>query len=368
MVTDTLKRTPLYNWQKDLGARFVDFHGWDLPIQFSSILKEHRAVRSSCGLFDVSHMGQIFVSGPQALEFLQKIHSNDASKLEVGRAMYSHMLNVRGGVVDDVIFSRLEEDRWLVVVNAGTIGKDVAWMEKHAEGFDVRIDDRSEEMAMLALQGPKAEKIIATVVPDAVSLKRFGALSQKVYGQSIVVTRTGYTGEDGFEIVAPGEIAIRIWRTLDVNGRSDGLLPCGLGARDTLRLEAGYLLYGSDIDDDHTPLEAQYGWVVKFDKGDFIGKAALEAQRKEGLRRKLYAVRLTGGGVPRPGAKVLIEGRSVGTLASATFSPTLSTGIGVGYLDGSHWAAGTKVDIDIRGRSVRGEIVSAPFYRPEKKT
>ncbi len=367
MVTDTLKRSPLYNRQKDLGARFVDFHGWELPLQFSSILKEHQAVRTACGLFDVSHMGQVYVSGPQALEFLQKINSNDASKLKPGWAMYSHMLNERGGVVDDVIFSRLEEDRWLVVVNAETISKDVDWMEKHAEGFDVRIDDRSESAAMLALQGPKAEKVIATVCPEAVALKRFGALEQKIYGRFVVVTRTGYTGEDGFEIVAPGEIAVRIWRTLNVNGRSDGLLPCGLGARETLRLEAGYLLYGFDIDDDHTPLEAQYGWVVKFGKGDFIGKAALESQKKEGLRRRLYGVRLTGKGVPRPGAKVLIEGRSRGTLASATFSPTLSTGIGVGYLEGADWAAGTKVGVDIRGRVIPGEISPVPFYKPEKK-
>lgn len=366
MTTETLKRTPLYNHQQDLGGRFVDFHGWELPIQFSSIIREHEAVRQSCGLFDVSHMGQIDIKGPDALKLLQKIQSNDASKVAVGRAMYAHILNEKGGVVDDIIFSRLGEERFFVVVNAATAEKDFAWMTSHAKGLNVQVTDRSREYAMLALQGPSAVKIITTISPSAAELKRFGALEERIYGQHVIITRTGYTGEDGFEIVMPVEISVRVWRTLSVNGHSQGLLPCGLGARDTLRLEAGYLLYGTDIDDQHTPFEAGYGWVVKLKKGDFIGKAALERQKTEGLRRKLYGIRLTEKGVPRAGADVRVDGAKAGELASATFSPTLKTGIGVGYLDRADLAPGAIVEVSARGRGLAGEIVQMPFYKLDR--
>jgi aminomethyltransferase len=362
----SLRRTPLYQRQKELGGKFVDFHGWELPIQFSGIIAEHNAVRTACGLFDVSHMGQVELIGPDALELLQKIQSNDAGKIKVGRAMYAHILNERGGVVDDIIVSRLGEDRYMVVVNSATTDKDVAWINTHAQGLDVRVSDRSKEYAMMALQGPQAEKLIATILPQAAELKRFGALEANVYGQLLIFTRTGYTGEDGFEIMAPVEIAVRVWRTLNVNGRSYGLEPCGLGARDTLRLEAGYLLYGSDIDDEHTPLEANYGWVVKFQKGGFIGKAALEAQKRDGLKRRLYGVKLTERGVPRAGAEVRLEGKVLGKLLSATFSPTLKVGIGVGYLEAPDLQSGQAVTVEMRGRELAAQIADVPFYKPKR--
>lgn len=361
-----LRRTPLYNRQFELGGKFVDFHGWELPIQFSSIIQEHQAVRTACGLFDVSHMGQLEVTGKDALRLMQTIQSNDAAKLAEGRALYAHLLNERGGVVDDVIFSRLGPDRYFIVVNAATAEKDFAWISGHSKGLEVEVKDLSSDYAMLALQGPQAHKIIAEVCKDASALKRFGAIERMTYGQKVVYTRTGYTGEDGFEITAPAEIAIRIWRTLNVSGSSHGLLPCGLGARDTLRLEAGYLLYGTDIDDDHTPLEAGCGWVVKFDKADFIGKKALAEQKREGLKRKLYGVRLTEKGVPRAGASVLIADRAAGTLTSATYSPTLETGIGVGYLDRTDIDPGTPAAVEVRGRRFAAEIVPLPFYKRKR--
>lgn len=362
----TLKRTPFFQRHEELGAKLVDFHGWELPIQYTSIMAEHRAVRAACGLFDVSHMGQVEVRGKDSAAFLQEIQSNDAGKVQIGRAMYAHMLNERGGVVDDIIFSRLGEERWFIVVNAATREKDVAWLKAHAGGREVEIEDRSCEYAMLALQGPRAVELIGMVCPEAAQLKRFGVLEAEIYGRIMIFSRTGYTGEDGFEIIAPADIAVRIWRTLNVNGSSYGLVPCGLGARDTLRLEAGYLLYGSDIDEERTPLEAGYDWVVKFSKPGFIGKAALEAQKREGLKRRLLGVRLTDRGVPRAGAEVVSGGRVLGVLASATFSPTLEAGIGVGYLDRPELKSGDKVFVRMRGRDLAAEIASVPFYKPER--
>jgi aminomethyltransferase len=359
MTTEALKRTPLYTAQAETGAKFVDFHGWDLPVQFTSIMKEHAAVRSAAGLFDVSHMGQVFVEGPEALDFLQRVQCNDLSKLKPGRAMYTHILNERGGVVDDVIISRLAVERWFIVVNAGTREKDVAWLRQQAGALN--IIDRSDAYGMIALQGPRAEEIIKSIAPEASALKRFGAIELEIFGQPHIITRTGYTGEDGFEIVAPAEICSRIWRTLLSNGASLGLQPCGLGARDTLRLEAGYLLYGSDVDDERSPYAAGYGWVVKMAKGDFIGKAELQREQERGLSQRLRGVQLKDRGVPRPGAPVLIGGEKVGTLCSATYSPTLKTGIGMGYLP-EPLPAGD-VAIELHGRPVAAEIVKPPFYK-----
>ena len=364
--TAELRRTPLNAAQRALGARLVDFHGWELPIQFSSILKEHQAVRAHCGLFDVSHMGQVFVSGPQALEFLQRVNSNDVRKATPGKAVYSHLPNERGGIVDDVIVGCLAPERYLVVVNAATAEKDFAWFQKQAEEFDVRLENRSDEFAMVALQGPSAASVMRAFCAAAEGLPRFGVLETQLFGQPCVIQRTGYTGEDGFEVVAPAEIASRVWDDLLAKGNSYGILPCGLGARDTLRLEAGYLLYGQDIDDDHTPLEANYGWVVKFEKGDFIGKAALLKQKQAGLRRKLTGVCMVEKGIPRAGAPVFLHGDKLGELCSATFSPTLQKGIGVGYLSRSDLPIGEKIEIEIHGRRVAAEVSAVPFYRRQE--
>jgi aminomethyltransferase len=308
-------------------------------------------------------MGQVFVSGPQALAFLQKVNANDISKIGPGKAIYSHLPNEKGGVVDDVIVSCLAPDRYLVVVNAATADKDFAWFQKHSKGFDAALDNKSDHFGMIAVQGPKAAALIALLAPAAASLPRFGALELELYGQKCFITRTGYTGEDGVEFIVPNEIVVRVWEDLLAQGKSYGAAPCGLGARDVLRLEAGYLLYGQDLDDEISTYEANYGWVVKLDKGDFIGKPVLAQQKAEGVKRRLTGVKLLERGVPRAGAPVLIEGREAGKLCSATYSPSLQAGIGVGYLDRPDLAAGTKCAVTIHGRDVPAEIATVPFFR-----
>ena len=341
----------------------MDFHGWELPIQYESILKEHEAVRNRCGLFDVSHMGQVFVSGPDALAFLQKVNANDISRIGPGKAIYSHLPNAKGGVVDDVIVSCLAKGRYLVVVNAATVEKDFAWFSTHARNLDVSLENKSDYFGMVAVQGPRAAEVVAFIEAKAPALPRFGAMEFDLYGLPAFVTRTGYTGEDGFEFIVPNQIIVRVWEDLRAQGRSLGARPCGLGARDTLRLEAGYLLYGEDLDDEHSTFEANYGWVVKLDKGDFIGKDVLVRQKKDGIKRKLTGVRLLERGVPRSGAAVIVEGREAGKLCSATYSPTFAAGIGVGYLDRPGLAPGTKAAVVLHGREVPAEIVKVPFYR-----
>jgi aminomethyltransferase len=365
-ATTEVRRTSLNDQHRALGARLVDFHGWELPIQYESIIKEHEAVRRRAGLFDVSHMGQVWVRGKDALAFLQKVNANDIKRIGPGKAIYSHLPNERGGIVDDVIVSCLGPERYFVVVNASTREKDVAWLQKQAKGMDVQLDDQSDHYAMIALQGPLAAEIAGMLYPSVPQLPRFGALELSIFDQPSIVTRTGYTGEDGFEFIVPNEIACRLWDNLLLKGRALGLAPCGLGARDTLRLEAGLLLYGNDIDEDHSTYESDYGWVVKLDKGEFIGSDVLRKQKAAGLRRKLTGVKLLERGVPRPGAPVLVDGKVAGTLCSATFSPTLQTGIGMGYLDRADLAPGTKVEVEIHGRRVAAEVVKPPFYKKEK--
>jgi aminomethyltransferase len=358
-----IRRTALYESHKRLGGKIVDFHGWELPVQYESIMKEHDAVRNRCGLFDVSHMGQVFVSGPAALAFLQKVNANDIARIGPGKAIYSHLPNPTGGVVDDVIVSCLAPNRYLVVVNAATADKDFAWFQKHAKGMDVVLENKSDHYGMIAVQGPKAAEVLGLIAPGAMKLPRFGAMELVLYGQPSFITRTGYTGEDGAEFIVPNEIVVRVWEDLLAQGQSYGAAPCGLGARDVLRLEAGYLLYGQDVDDEHSTYEANYGWVVKLDKGEFIGKAALAKQKADGLKRKLTGVRLLERGVPRAGAPVLVDGREAGKFCSATFSPSLQAGIGVGYLDRPDLAPGTKCAVVLHGREIPAEIVKVPFFQ-----
>ncbi len=364
-TTTELRRTALYDAHKALGAKLVDFHGWELPIQYESILKEHAAVRNQCGLFDVSHMGQVWVYGPDALKFLQTINTNDIGKIGPGKAIYSHLPNEKGGVVDDVIVSNMGDNRYLVVVNAATIDKDFDYFQKHSTGLKVELDNMSDYYSMIAVQGPKAAQLVGLDYPDALKLPRFGAMMATVFDQKSAITRTGYTGEDGFEFIVPSEIISRLWDNLLLKGRSLGAVPCGLGARDTLRLEAGYLLYGQDIDDDHSSYEAGYGWVVKLDKGDFVGRAAFEKQKKDGLKRKLIGIKLSERGVPRPGTPVFVDGKQAGTLCSATFSPTLQAGIGQGYLDRPDLKPGAKLEVELHGRRAAAEVVKMPYYVSE---
>ena len=367
MSTSTVaRRTALYDSHKQLGGKIVDFHGWELPVQYESVMKEHEATRHRCGLFDVSHMGQVFATGPGALAFLQKVNANDIARIGPGKAIYSHLPNEKGGVVDDIIVSCLAKDRYLIVVNAATADKDFAWFQKHAKGFDVVLENKSDHFGMIAVQGPKAVEVVALLAPEAVALPRFGALELELYGQPAFITRTGYTGEDGFEFIVPNVIVVRVWEDLLAQGRSLGAVPCGLGARDVLRLEAGYLLYGQDLDDAISTYEANYGWVVKLDKGDFIGKPALVKQKAEGLTRRLTGLKLLERGVPRAGASVMIDGKEVGKLCSATFSPSLQAGIATGYLDQPDLVPGTRCSVVLHGRDIPAEIVKTPFYLSPK--
>ena len=361
--TTTARRTPLYETHKKYNGRIVDFHGWELPVQYEGILKEHLTVRSGVGLFDVSHMGQIWARGPQTLEFLQKTNTNDISRINPGQAIYSHLPNENGGIVDDLIISCFAQDKYFLVVNAATLENDFAWLTKQAKGFKVELKNVSDDYGMIAVQGPKALELVAKEWPAVAALPgRFTALELDVLGAPGIVTRTGYTGEEGCEFIVPAAITAQLWERLMSLGAPLGVKPCGLGCRDTLRLEAGYLLYGSDVDMEHSSYEAGYGWVVKLDKGDFIGKQHFAKQKAEGLKRKLFGIKLLERGVPRPGSAVFVDGKPAGTLSSATFSPTLNIGIGMGYLDRPDLKPGAKAAVEIHGRQVPAEVVRMPFY------
>jgi aminomethyltransferase len=362
MNTETLKRTALNQICRKYGGKMVDFHGWELPIQFEGIIKEHNAVRTSAGIFDVSHMGQIFVSGKDAANFLDYVNSNDVKKLKKNQGCYSHLPNGRKGIVDDVINFCLDENRYLVIVNATTTNKDYDWFRKNSKGFDVKIENKSDEYSMIALQGPKTIEIIRKIEPNILKFGRFYIVESQFLKERIFVSRTGYTGEDGFEITAPHKVIESIWEKLMELGKPYGLIPCGLGSRDSLRLESGYLLYGNDIDDEHTSYEANYGWVVKLYKEKFIGKEIYEKQKKEGLKIKLTGL-ITETGIPRENCRVFKDGRLIGTLQSATYSPTLKKGIGVGYFDIVNLKPNDILEVEIRDKMVKAYVSVVPFYK-----
>lgn len=358
-----LRKTVLNETARKAGGKMVDFHGWELPMEFSGILKEHEAVRKSAGIFDVSHMGQVFVTGPDAFKLLQYTNANDIKKATPGKGVYSHVTNEKAGLVDDIIAFCLSVDRYLVVVNAATADKDFTWFKKQAEKMSVTVDNKSDEYSILAVQGPNVPKMFETFAPEALPLQRFGIVEKDIHGKHCFISRTGYTGEDGFEITCPNEIAVELWNEMMELGKPYNIIPCGLGSRDTLRLESGYLLYGQDVDDEHTTYESGYGWVVSLDKGEFIGRSILADQKANGVKRKLTGIMLTGAGIPRSGCKIFMDGKEVGTLASATYSPTLKKGIGVGYIIPAGLKPGTPLDVEIRGRMVKAEVTRVPFYK-----
>jgi aminomethyltransferase len=362
-MTDGLKHTPLHDEHVALGGKMVPFAGFSMPVQYpTGITAEHRAVRETCGLFDVSHMGEFVVRGPEALDLVQRISVNDAARIEVGQAQYSAMCLEDGGVIDDLIVYRFP-DRYMLVVNAANLGKDWAWVERHAADFDVEIEDVSDETALLALQGPRARAVLgplASVDVDDVKYYRFA--EGEVAGVPAVISGTGYTGEDGFELYVPAERAASLWRALLEAGKKEGLIPAGLGARDSLRLEVGYALYGNDLDEEHTTLESGLGWVTKLDKGDFVGRDALAAQKEAGVERRLVGLRLTGRGFPRPGYHIVSDGSVVGSVTSGTVSPTLGYGIALGFVPTALSQPGTELQIDARGRLVDAVVQRPPFY------
>jgi len=354
--------TPLNAAHRELGARMVDFAGWDMPVQYSGGLAEHHAVRTAAGLFDVSHMGEIGFTGPGALETVNRLISNDLNRAADGQAVYAGLLTPEGTFVDDVVAYRFSPERILVCVNASNREKDFAWMREHARG--VTPVDESDDFAQLALQGPRAEGILQqlTAAPLA-QLPAFRFIEAEVEGVRCIVSRTGYTGEDGFELYLPPQHAEAIWRRLLEVGAPEGLIPCGLGARDTLRLEARFALYGNDIDDAHTALEAGLGWTVKFDKPAFIGREALAEQKAAGLTRKLIGFELTGTGIPRHGYPVLKDGERVGEVTSGTMGPTVKKPIGLAYVPTALSTEGSTFDVEIRGRAVPAVVVKTPFYK-----
>jgi aminomethyltransferase len=358
-----LERTPLHAEHVRLEAKMVPFAGFDMPVQYpSGITAEHRAVRERAGLFDVSHMGELEVRGPAALELVQRISINDASRLGAGQAQYSAMCAEDGGIVDDLLVYRYPE-HFMLVVNASNREKDLDWIREAASGLDVEVVDRSEEVALIAIQGPRAREIVRplTELPvDEIGYYRFRV--GEIAGVAATVSGTGYTGEDGFELYVAAGDAATLWGALLDAGEGRGLRPAGLGARDSLRLEMGYPLYGNDLDEAHTPLEAGLGWLTKLAKGEFIGREALVRQKAEGVTRRLVGLVLTERGFPRPGYAVLASGREVGVVTSGTVSPTLGEGIAMAYVPADLAAPDTEVQLDVRGRTAGALVVRPPFY------
>ncbi len=369
----TLQRTPLYDRHVALGARVIDFGGWALPVQYNSILEEHKAVRNAVGLFDVSHMGEVEFVGPGALSAVEHLVSNDVRNLAFGQARYTVVCYPDGGIVDDCIVYREREDRVLIVVNAANAAKDFAWFQEHTKGrSDCTVRDLSAEIALIAVQGPKAALLLAQLCPNDhfEDLKSFHFKAGSLGGAKIWAARTGYTGEDGYELFCAAAEAPQIWDALLKAGQPLGVKPCGLGARDTLRLEACLSLYGNDIDQTTSPYEAGLGWVVKLDH-DFVGRSALEAQRQKGLARKLAAFVMEGRGVARHGYAIyeaLEGGTPLGTVSSGSFGPTVNRNIGLGYLPLAWAEPGRRLYVDCRGKRIEAQVVKPPFYRRDKKT
>jgi aminomethyltransferase len=363
-MAEALKRTPIYDEHRAAGGKLIPFAGWEMPVQYETgIVREHQAVRDGAGLFDVSHMGELEIRGPGALDLVQYVTTNDASTLEVGQAQYSVLCTEAGTALDDCLVYRFA-DRFMIVTNASNHGQDRAWIERHAGGFDVEVVDRSDETGLLALQGPNAQAILGRLTDtdlDGIGYYRFA--EGDVAGHPTVISRTGYTGEDGFELYLPAAASADVWRRLMAAGSDEGLLPVGLGARDSLRLEMGYILYGNDLDERRTPLEAGLGWVVKLDKGEFLGRRALETQKQIGLRERLVGFSLRERGFPRHGYEVRAGGEAVGEVTSGLLSPSLDRGVGLAYVAVEAAKPGTAVDIMIRGKPVPAEVTRPPFYR-----
>lgn len=357
------KRTPLYDIHHALGARLIEFGGWDMPVQYSGILAEHHAVRTKAGLFDLSHMGEIEVSGPRALEVLQELVVTDVARIQLGQAQYSLMCYPDGGIVDDIIIYRVAEEHYFVCVNASNIAKDFEWMTQHNSAQATMID-RSDEYALIAVQGPIALGIVQRLTSlNLTGVKRYWFTTGDVAGVPALVARTGYTGEDGFELFVATEQAVSVWNACLDAGQPDGILPIGLGARDTLRLEAAYMLYGNDIDAQTTPLEAGLQRLLKFEKSSFIGRKALVQQQTAGIKKQFVGLRMDEPGIPRHGYLLWHDGQQVGIITSGTQSPSLGVGIALGYVPPACAAVGTRLAVEIRGRKARAHVVERPFYR-----
>jgi aminomethyltransferase len=354
------RKTPLYDEHVKLGGKMVEFAGFHMPVQYGGIVEEHRAVRDGVGVFDVSHMGEFTVSGDGALEYLNTVTTNDVAALEPYQVQYSAILNDAGGVIDDLVLYRRAAD-YLLVVNAANTARDFEWLSgKLTPGVELK--NISEAIGQIAVQGPRAESLVVPLAGDDVStLAYYQSMETQVSGVPCLVSRTGYTGEDGFEIYSDASRTAEIWRA--VVGGSPGPVPCGLGARDTLRLEMAFRLHGNDMDEATTPLEAGLGWIVKMDKGDFIGRGVLARQKEEGLERRLVGLKTQTRRFPRPGFKVWAGDEEIGTVTSGGFSPSLECGIALAYVARPFAKKSTDFSIDVRGDRVKGEYVKGPFYQ-----
>lgn len=366
-----LKRTPLNEVHRKLGGRMVEFGGWDMPVQYTAgTLTEHLRTRTRAGLFDVSHMGEVDVRGPEAIAFINKITSNDAAKLIDGQAQYSALTTPQGTVIDDLLVYRFAEDHLLLVVNAGTTEKDWEWIASQQTGEAVKLQNVSSEYCQLALQGPEALSILQQLTETPLAeIKYYHFVRGQIDGVDSLISRTGYTGEDGFEVYAAPDKAEQLWnKMLDAGnfGADEGVLPCGLAARNTLRLEAGMCLYGHEIDETTTLLEANLGWITKLNKGEFVGREALAKQKAEGLKRKLIGFEVTDRGIARDGQDILVEGQNVGKVTSGSPAPFLKKNIGMGYVPVEFANIDQTIEIDVRGKPVAARVVQLPFYKRPK--
>jgi aminomethyltransferase len=359
-----LKRTPLHAEHVRLGAKMVGFGGWDMPVQYTGIIDEHQAVRKTLGVFDISHMGQFFVSGAKAAEWLNRMLANNIDRLGVAQGQYTFLLNERGGVIDDLIIYRIGDEEWLLVVNAAKMDEDFAWMESHP-GAEVTLENCSAAYAGLAVQGPKAAEWFDRFANGrCVAPQRNGIVRIEIDDVPLFISRTGYTGEDGFEIFCPANDAARVWNEALAAGAAFGIKPCGLGARDTLRMEVCYPLNGNDLSPERTPLEAGLGFFVDLEKPDFIGRAALAQQKAAGLAHRLAAFKMTGASPPpRSHYGVWKDGAQIGETCSGGLSPTLGCGIGLAYLPVEFARPGTAIEIDIRGRRFPAVVEKKPLHR-----
>jgi aminomethyltransferase len=360
-----LKRTPLYEQHRALGARLVEFGGWEMPVQYSSISEEHQAVRTRAGLFDVSHMGEFKIEGRDAQTFLQYLVPNDVSRLGIHQAVYTQLCLPDGNVIDDLLIYCLADQHYMLVVNAANIAKDLAWVREQAQRFtDVVVTDQSDTTSLVALQGPAALAILQPLTQiDLNAIRYYHCDVGSVAGVNCIISRTGYTGEDGFELYCAPVDVVHLWNASLEAGKSHGLLPAGLGARDTLRLEAGYCLYGHELDEQTNPLEARLGWTVKLRSGDFIGRDALVQVKEQGPRKLLVGIELLERGVPRGGYTLYAQDQVIGSLTSGGPGLTVQKNIGMGYVTPAYATAGQQIQVDIRGKHIAAQVVALPFYK-----
>ncbi len=365
-MDDTIKKTPLYDEHMGLGAKIVDYYRYKMPLQYDSIISEHKSVRNKAGIFDISHMGEIVIDGEGATELVQNIITNDVCILPNYKAVYSPICDEEGGTIDDIIVYKYNSEKYMLVVNCATTKRDLKWINKH-KTENTNINNVSDQISLLAVQGPKSEEIMRLVFGEkCTSLSRFQFIELTENEMKPTVSRTGYTGEDGFEIFVDNSHCVELWNILLKKGKELGLKPAGLGARDTLRLEAGYLLFGNEIDDFTTPIEAGIGWTVKFDKSDFIGKDALIRSIKNGSKRKLIAFKMIDKGIPRTDNEIVYRDNVIGKVTSGTFSPTLEIGIGTGFVLKHIAEHKRQISIRIRETNFPAKIVDTPFITKER--